>query len=342
MDERCRSSEALIGGRASTPTDLRACTPVPRVDGWIYKIPAGSSGARPQDDLGHHPRRGKRGPKRRSAPSTTPVARNLLHRRNFRGDSALIPMLKLPSTARRSSPAGPTSSRPRAAPASRCRTTAIIPPLDRGPVPALHGGHRETPRPPSRATGRRGRHVVEPRPTGCGNAEVDHGFPPDQPSLDCPVSPAAVLAAIYYMKHGLYDPRMTDEKVHSPAVPLGRTSSSTPSGASSARAACALDEITGTGELASSSAATTRRSGSFRQGARQQVLGNVWTSVRRRRLTDLISSSRCACVPRDRQVGVPGCARGCNIEVHVNRRAAPREGAGRPLKPRFNADVNQW
>jgi NADH-quinone oxidoreductase subunit G len=40
----------------------------------------------------------------------------------------------------------------------------------------------------------------------------------------------------------------------------------------------------------------------------------------------------------------PGCARGCNIEVHVNRRR-PHHAEGRRvirLKPRFNADVNRW
>ena len=40
----------------------------------------------------------------------------------------------------------------------------------------------------------------------------------------------------------------------------------------------------------------------------------------------------------------PGCARGCNIEVHVNRRR-PHHADGRRvarLKPRFNADVNSW
>src|SRR6266542_3878351 len=40
----------------------------------------------------------------------------------------------------------------------------------------------------------------------------------------CPVCDQAgeCFLQIYYMKHGLYDPRMTDEKVHKPkAVPLG-------------------------------------------------------------------------------------------------------------------------
>ena len=39
-----------------------------------------------------------------------------------------------------------------------------------------------------------------------------------------------------------------------------------------------------------------------------------------------------------------GCARGCNIDVHVNRRR-PHHAEGRRvarLKPRFNADVNTW
>ena len=42
--------------------------------------------------------------------------------------------------------------------------------------------------------------------------------------LDCPVCDQAgeCWLQIYYMKHGLYDPRMTDEKVHKPkAVPIG-------------------------------------------------------------------------------------------------------------------------
>src|SRR5436853_154123 len=39
-----------------------------------------------------------------------------------------------------------------------------------------------------------------------------------------------------------------------------------------------------------------------------------------------------------------GCARGCNVEVHTNRHR-PHHNQGRRvarLKPRFNAEVNQW
>jgi NADH-quinone oxidoreductase subunit G len=40
----------------------------------------------------------------------------------------------------------------------------------------------------------------------------------------------------------------------------------------------------------------------------------------------------------------PGCARGCNIEVHTNTKRAHHAQGRRVvrLKPRFNADVNQW
>src|SRR5207237_1228404 len=94
--------------------------------------------------------------------------------------------------------------------------------------------------------------------------------------LDCPVCDQAgeCWLQIYYMKHGLYDPRMKDEKVHKPkAVPLG-----------------------------------------------PHVILDTAKSI------------------------CPGCARGCNIEVHVNRRR-PHHAEGRRvarLKPRFNAEVNKW
>ena len=40
----------------------------------------------------------------------------------------------------------------------------------------------------------------------------------------------------------------------------------------------------------------------------------------------------------------PGCARGCNIEVHTNTKRAHHAQGRRVvrLKPRFNADVNEW
>ena len=45
-----------------------------------------------------------------------------------------------------------------------------------------------------------------------------------------------------------------------------------------------------------------------------------------------------------RSRSVPGCARGCNIEVHTNTKRAHHAQGRRVvrLKPRFNADVNQW
>ena len=67
--------------------------------------------------------------------------------------------------------------------------------------------------------------VHDARPSGCsrrgGRCMEFHLI--NHP-LDCPVCDQAgeCWLQIYYMKHGLYDPRMIDEKVHKPkAVPLG-------------------------------------------------------------------------------------------------------------------------
>src|SRR4029450_11556252 len=71
--------------------------------------------------------------------------------------------------------------------------------------------------------------------------------------LDCPVCDQAgeCLLQIYYMKHGLYDPRMTDEKVHKPkAVPLGpHVMLDAERCILCSRCVRFCDEITGTGEL---------------------------------------------------------------------------------------------
>ena len=71
--------------------------------------------------------------------------------------------------------------------------------------------------------------------------------------LDCPVCDQAgeCWLQIYYMKHGLYDPRMTDEKVHKPkAVPLGpHVMLDAERCILCSRCVRFCDEITGTGEL---------------------------------------------------------------------------------------------
>jgi len=71
--------------------------------------------------------------------------------------------------------------------------------------------------------------------------------------LDCPVCDQAgeCWLQIYYMQHGLYDPRMTDEKVHKPkAVPIGpHVILDAERCILCSRCVRFCDEITGTGEL---------------------------------------------------------------------------------------------
>jgi NADH-quinone oxidoreductase subunit G len=168
--------------------------------------------------------------------------------------------------------------------------------------------------------------------------------------LDCPVCDQAgeCWLQIYYMKHGLYDPRMTDEKVHKPkAVPLGpHVMLDAERCILCSRCVRFCDEITGTGEL-----------GIFNRGDHSEIglfpgrdlvnnySANVVDICPVGALTDrdfrfqvrvwYLDTARSIC---------PGCARGCNIEVHVNRRR-PHHAEGRRvarLKPRFNPDVNAW
>src|SRR5262245_62909355 len=168
--------------------------------------------------------------------------------------------------------------------------------------------------------------------------------------LDCPVCDQAgeCYLQIYYMKHGLYDPRMVDEKVHKPkAVPLGdHVILDAERCILCSRCVRFCDEVTGTGEL-----------GIFNRGDHSEIglfpgktLDNKYAS----RVVDICPVA--ALTDRDFRFQVrvwyldavpsicPGCARGCSIDVHVNRRRQ-HHGEGRRvvrLKPRFNAAVNRW
>jgi NADH-quinone oxidoreductase subunit G len=169
--------------------------------------------------------------------------------------------------------------------------------------------------------------------------------------LDCPVCDQAgeCWLQIYYMKHGLYDPRMVDEKVHKPkAVPLGaNVILDAERCILCSRCVRFCDEVTGTGEL-----------GIFNRGDHSEIglfpgttldgnkyAGNVVDICPVGALTDLDFRFQVRVWYLDTAKSIcPGCARGCNIEVHVNRRR-PHHAAGRRvarLKPRFNADVNRW
>jgi NADH-quinone oxidoreductase subunit G len=168
--------------------------------------------------------------------------------------------------------------------------------------------------------------------------------------LDCPVCDQAgeCWLQIYYMQHGLYEPRMADDKVHKPkAVPLGRhVILDAERCILCSRCVRFCDEITGTGEL-----------GIFHRGDHSEIglfpgrtldnpySANVVDICPVGALTDRDFRFRVRVWYLDRAASIcPGCARGCNIEVHVNRRR-PHHGAGRRvarLKPRFNGEVNRW
>ena len=168
--------------------------------------------------------------------------------------------------------------------------------------------------------------------------------------LDCPVCDQAgeCWLQIYYMKHGLYEPRMVDEKVHKPkAVPLGpRVMLDAERCILCSRCVRFCDEVTGTGEL-----------GIFDRGDHSEIglfpgreLANPYSA----NVIDICPVG--ALTDRDFRFAVrvwyldtaksicPGCSRGCNIDVHYNIRR-PHHNQGRRvarLKPRFNAEVNRW
>ncbi|OLB50002.1 MAG: hypothetical protein AUH99_10540 [Candidatus Rokubacteria bacterium 13_2_20CM_2_70_11] len=168
--------------------------------------------------------------------------------------------------------------------------------------------------------------------------------------LDCPVCDQAGECGlqIYYMKHGLYDPRMRDEKVHKPkAVPLGaHVILDAERCILCSRCVRFCDEVTGTGELGIFSRGDESEIGLFPgKELANKYSGNVVDICPVGALTDRDFRFAVRVWYLDSATSIcPGCARGCNIEVHVNRRR-PHHNDGRRvarLKPRFNADVNRW
>ncbi len=168
--------------------------------------------------------------------------------------------------------------------------------------------------------------------------------------LDCPVCDQAgeCWLQIYYMQHGLYDPRMVDEKVRKPkAVPLGpHVILDAERCILCSRCVRFCDEVTGTGELGIFQRGDHSEIGLFPgHDLQNKYSGNVVDICPVGALTDrdfrfqvrvwYLDSAKSIC---------PGCARGCNIDVHTSRRR-PHHNDGRRvarLKPRFNADVNRW
>ena len=168
--------------------------------------------------------------------------------------------------------------------------------------------------------------------------------------LDCPVCDQAgeCWLQIYYMKHGLYDPRMVDEKVHKPkAVPLGpHVILDAERCILCSRCVRFCDEVTRTGELGIFNRGDHSEIGLFPGTALEnKYSGNVIDICPVGALTDrdfrfqvrvwYLDTTRSVC---------PGCARGCNIEIHTNRHRTHHNRGRRVarIKPRFNADVNRW
>ena len=168
--------------------------------------------------------------------------------------------------------------------------------------------------------------------------------------LDCPVCDQAgeCWLQIYYMKYGLYDPRMVDEKVHKPkAVPLGpHVMLDAERCILCSRCVRFCDEITGTGELGIFGRGDHSEIGLFPgQDLENNYSGNVVDICPVGALTDRDFRFRVRVWYLDTTKSIcPGCARGCNVEVHVNRKR-PHHAEGRRvarLKPRFNDAVNAW
>jgi NADH-quinone oxidoreductase subunit G len=168
--------------------------------------------------------------------------------------------------------------------------------------------------------------------------------------LDCPVCDQAgeCWLQIYYMKHGLYDPRMTDEKVHKPkAVPLGpHVMLDAERCILCSRCVRFCDEITHTGELGIFNRGDHSEIGLFPgTDLENKYSGNVVDICPVGALTDRDFRFQVRVWYLDTTKSVcPGCARGCTIDVHVNRRR-PHHAEGKRvarLKPRFNEAVNRW
>jgi NADH-quinone oxidoreductase subunit G len=171
--------------------------------------------------------------------------------------------------------------------------------------------------------------------------------------LDCPVCDQAGECWLqdYYMQHGLYDPKFNETKVKKPkAVPIGPTVMLDAERCIlCSRCVRFTDEVSKTGEL-----------GIFNRGDHAEVgvypgvelknnyAGNVVDICPVGALTDRDFRFKCRVWYLGSTPSVcNGCSRGCNIDIHYNREQKDRPhiaGGARimRLKPRFNADVNQW
>ncbi len=169
--------------------------------------------------------------------------------------------------------------------------------------------------------------------------------------LDCPVCDQSGECELqnFYMDYGLYDSKMAENKIKKKkAVPIGPTIMlDAERCVLCSRCVRYADEITKTHDF-----------GIFNRGDHAEIglypgkelnnpySGNVADICPVGALTDrdfrfklrvwYLGAADSVC---------PGCARGCNTQVHYNRDARPHHAAGARvarLKPRVNMDVNKW
>lgn len=167
--------------------------------------------------------------------------------------------------------------------------------------------------------------------------------------VDCPVCDQAGECWLqdYYMKHGLYNSRLNEDKVSKPkAVPIGpNVMLDNERCILCSRCVRFTDEITKTRELG----IANRGDHSEVQVFPGKQLDNPYSG----NVVDICPVG--ALTDRDFRFKIRvwylksgdsvcnGCSRGCNVQVHYNL-DRPQHGAGRVkrLKPRYNPEVNQW
>lgn len=167
--------------------------------------------------------------------------------------------------------------------------------------------------------------------------------------VDCPVCDQAGECWLqdYYMKHGLYDSRLNEDKVSKPkAVPIGpNVMLDAERCILCSRCVRFTDEITKTHELG----IVGRGDHSEIQVFPGKQLDNPYSG----NVVDICPVG--ALTDRDFRFKIRawylksgdsicgGCSRGCNIQVHTNL-DRPQHGVGRVkrLKPRYNPQVNGW
>ncbi len=167
--------------------------------------------------------------------------------------------------------------------------------------------------------------------------------------VDCPVCDQAGECWLqdYYMKHGLYNSRLNEDKISKPkAVPIGpNVMLDAERCILCSRCVRFADEISKTHELG----IVGRGDHSEIQVFPGKQLDNPYSG----NVVDICPVG--ALTDRDFRFKIRvwylksgdsicnGCSRGCNIQVHYNL-DRPQHGAGRVkrLKPRYNPEVNQW